>query len=202
VSRPIISDQEIDACLDALAELQQRRTARVLKQAVARNARGGSSKPDGWPRGKGYDGSGGPLRITVEPDEHGGLESLECNSVEMAVIARDRTQRDELHDAVVAAVQNLKHAASNLGQLRARIDQLENLDFDAEKANERKCQAMARINVHEDFYKRREINGVWWDLGSWAYSFAIETDRLPTVDECRARKEGRNVKRRVIEKAS
>lgn len=197
MSRPVLTDQQVDDLVDALAAVQPRRIAKTLKAAIARNARGGSTKADGWPRGKGYDGSGGPMRVTVDADEHGPEESIEVTSVELAIIARSRTQRDELHDAVTAAVRNLRTAALNLGQLRAQIERLENLDFDAEKANQRRCAAMARVNVTERFYKRREVNGVWYDLGQWAYKFTIDTDRLPTLDECRTHAQGRNVRRKT-----
>lgn len=198
MSRPMLTDQQVDDLLNGL-EIQPRRIAKTLKAAISRNAKGGSTRPDGWGRGKGFDGSGGPRRVTVPEDEHGPEESIEVTSVELAIISRERTQHDELHEAVTAAVTNLRVAARNVQQLRAQIERLENLDFDTEKANQRRCAAMARVNVTERFYKRREVNGVWYDLGQWAYKFTIDTDRLPTLDECRTHAQGRNVRRAVLE---
>lgn len=197
---PKLTDQQVEDLLRAL-EVQPRRFAKVLQAAIARNARGGSTKPDGWPRGKGYDGAGGPPRVTVEADEHGPEESVEVTAVELTIIARERGQRDELDDAVRAAIGHLVTAARNITLLRAQVERLENLRFDPEAANKLRCAAMARVNVSEPFYKRHEINGTTWNLGRWAYAFTIETGRLPNLDECRTHAQGRNVRRPAQEVA-
>lgn len=187
--------RDIDRALASIAATDLADLGRRLHTLVDLN-RAHPSTPDGYPSST--LGAGTPTihAHTLDPDGE-----ITLTSVEAAANART-THRDPLERAEQHAVQHLCLAAENLAlaeQHLRRADQLRANRPDRPDADPG-CWAMARVGGWEPVHRVTDLADILdrpldepRPLGRWAYDFARRVGRLPSIEECRRRRDGRKV---------
>jgi hypothetical protein len=201
--RTLPTDAQLDALDRQLLDLTRTATAWLAELAVARTlCAEHPSRPDGFPRSaSGADRSattGGGGRVELDEDGQP-LPPVELTSVESAAEARAH-HRDRLEQSVLDGVVGLERAISGMQALGAAVAAFGALrkPEPVDTANaEVGCWVLARVGHHEPTYATSTLNGlldVERPVGRWAYDFAREVGRLPTLDECEQRAVRRTVR--------
>lgn len=138
------------------------------------------STPDGYPK------------TTIGGGGGGGNET--ATSVEAAVIARQQKTRDEHRIEITRAVDAIRNVCDEISRARGALARISKMKSDEELNPEPQCAAMARVGTWEPFHRNHTIDNKIVPLGRWAYDFARAMHRMPTIEECKARAEGRRVR--------
>lgn len=180
--RALPTDRHIDDLTRRIANYPAIQMGASLKAVMNRARKALSNTPDGYTNNTLSGARGG----------------TELTSVEAAAGQRiDGRQRDPVDEHLRRATMNLEAVAIALDVLTVSINALANITTDVETENERKCWAMARVGAIESFYRRVTIDGAGYDLGRFAFDFYMDTGALPTIEQCRQRALGHNVKHRI-----
>lgn len=151
---------------------------RQLAEAV-RRAQSAKAVRDGYPSGGGSGSKGGEV-----PDP-------------THAAATGRDPRDLVAEHAKAAATHLEDAVVHVQGCLRRLDLIEQMTTGADLNPEPICWAMARVGSVEPVHRTSDVGGRLREarpLGKWAYDFVVHQGRLPTVEECRARAEGRRVR--------
>ena len=97
-----------------------------------------------------------------------------------------------MHSAACTAAQALSDAVSALQRLGNALEQAERTEHHAPPP-EAGCSVMAQVGVYEPVLVVAPKGMIGKPLGRWAYGFVLRVGRLPTLDECTARAQGRRV---------
>lgn len=194
------SDHQVDEMCDALIALSRKVgkgkgdeklfavevLMRRFRRAMERD-RAGSAIPDGYPRGRGFDGPGGGMRFDVPADGWEGESRIELTSVELAIEQRVFSQKsikDHHHDLTRGAIDDLARAVRALDDLQSKLARIENL-IDTNPAGAEAlagCRSHARVKDGAGrpyFEPAVREDGGRDGLCRWCFGWMGDTERNP-----------------------
>lgn len=162
---------------------------RDLLEFLEQDKRGGDFVIDGYPTSTMSGGRGASPQMVDPDDPEAG--SVVLTSVESAVEARKRAQRDEFRDHLEHAIDMLLQGVQSLGGFQNRMNAIRALRGDAPVRNERWCEShLAALNLQQPITdKVKKATDVAGRLSrprllcTPCYNFVAEHGRLPMADE-------------------
>jgi hypothetical protein len=177
------TDPQVREMFAALRELNVDKLTKRLRAAIDRDRKGGDTIPDGYPTGSGGAGGGAP-RVKVDEDAHGPDELIDMTSVELAVLARERTPRDDHHRLVLEACNELRAMVTAFDRMLGRLAAIDGVVDGAVPDAELDpgCKSCARV---KDGAGRPYFSSAARELGGrdglckWCYGWTRDRENNP-----------------------